>query len=945
MAASCPTVTPASRCAETSENMPGGYLFFDIEAHNAGKQYGMTPREYVRLFQYAWDDGPVNTTTDYDEMISIVESARYLIAHNGISYDLSVLYGVDSMRPLELAIQRKVVDTFVLASLVNPAPYSYTNHLGRTVYDAAKPERAKAWLSLQEQAHQLGVPGKLGNLKDLAKKYNPPKTPVRELDYSLIPLDDEDFLAYAVQDVVAVRNVYHALLRMMKSQDYPGEYVWREMLVWSINAQITRNGVLVDTVEAQRRVDELTVERDRIMDWLTAEFGMPTGSKQPWKTNEGKEAILRAFESFGIVPDGNDSWDRTEGGAPSFSGDTMIAISEGTDAEALGRAVATLQGQRSLAQLALDTTYEDGRVHPEISCLQRSGRSSVSLPGLTVWTARGPNAVEKRYFLADPGDVMVEMDFSAADARAVAAVSGDPEFAKRFEPGVDSHDLTGEIIFGPDAYWADRDSLRPVAKMCIAENELVLTDRGRVPIQDVTTDMRVWDGENFVTHLGIVYNGEREVFTYDGLTATADHIVFVWQADSIVEVPFGFAASRLLPIIKTESNGAAVRVGDSHIRGRSLHRRWQEPVRASGMSKMRHGRLGVVRESRKRAYQGVSPMLSRVTKPVSELAKQANVGRTSTVHESEESVVPKLWRSWNPFRMGHGSRCEYVGLAESRAIRATTNAGSDRHEWELRAWESTTGGHKTPEREQKPNGSFRVPPGALAVFLRHNDQVSEARVHPRTNDRSREGDCSHEGISLQPCSRKARVYDIRLAGPHNRFTVSGCLVHNCGHAMSYRVGAKKLAASVGASVAEAAEWIENYKKAYPWVTRWQDNVTREGDRGFVTNSWGRRMKVDHDRSFNQSSALIGQSSTRELLFDGLIRIALDRMDVLRWLRMTVHDAIVWSIPEGDVEWAVPYILGKMESVFDPGTPVSQPVFFPMSHGPLNAHNWFEASHE
>ena len=612
--------------------MPGGYLFFDIEAHNAGKQYGMTPREYVRLFQYAWDDGPVNITTDYDEMISIVESARYLIAHNGISYDLSVLYGVDSMRPLELAIQRKVVDTFVLASLVNPAPYSYTNHLGRTVYDAAKPERAKAWLSLQEQAHQLGVPGKLGNLKDLAKKYNPPKTPVRELDYSLIPLDDEDFLAYAVQDVVAVRNVYHALLRMMKSQDYPGEYVWREMLVWSINAQITRNGVLVDTVEAQRRVDELTVERDRIMDWLTAEFGMPTGSKQPWKTNEGKEAILRAFESFGIVPDGNDSWDRTEGGAPSFSGDTMIAISEGTDAEALGRAVATLQGQRSLAQLALDTTYEDGRVHPEISCLQRSGRSSVSLPGLTVWTARGPNAVEKRYFLADPGDVMVEMDFSAADARAVAAVSGDPEFAKRFEPGVDSHDLTGEIFFGKDVYYANREQLRPISK------------------------------------------------------------------------------------------------------------------------------------------QG-------------------------------------------------------------------------------------------------------------------------------------------------------------------------------GHSLAYRVGAKKLAASVGASVAEAAEWIENYKKAYPWVTRWQDNVTREGDRGFVTNSWGRRMKVDHDRSFNQSSALIGQSSTRELLFDGLIRIALDRMDVLRWLRMTVHDAIVWSIPEGDVEWAVPYILGKMESVFDPGTPVSQPVFFPMSHGPLNAHNWFEASHE
>lgn len=608
------------------------YVFADIETHNAGRQYGMSPREFFRLGQWAVNDGPVQLTTDYDEFMAVLDSADYLVFHNGISYDLSVLYGVDSIRPLELAIERKIIDTFVLASLVNPAPYHYVNKDGRNVFDGAKPERAKSWLSLDEQAHQLGVPGKMGNLKELAKKHNPPKTAVRDLDFSLIPLDDPDFLDYARQDVVATRHIYNALIGKLKAQGYSGEYVWREMLVWSINAQITRNGVLVDTAEAQRRVDELAAERDEIMKWLVEDFDMPTDSKQPWKSNAGKGAILKAFDSFGIHPEGNDSWPRTPSGAPSFSGETMKAISAGTEAEKLGEALATLQGQRSLAQLALDSTYEDGRIHPEVACLQRSGRTSVQRPGLTVWTARGPGAVEKRYFLADPGHVMIEADYSAADARAVAAVSGDEEFAKRFSPGADSHDITGEIFFGGERYFANREELRPIAK----------------------------------------------------------------------------------------------------------------------------------------------------------------------------------------------------------------------------------------------------------------------------------------------------------AG---------------GHALAYRVGAKKLAASVDVSVSEAAEFIANYQQAYPWVARWQNRITETGERqGYVENSWGRRMVVDPERSFTQSSALIGQSTTREVLFDGLIRLALDNPENIRWVRMTVHDAVVISVPKEQVDEILPYFLSKMSMVFDPKTNVSQPIEFTMAHGPTDATDWWGAAH-
>jgi hypothetical protein len=104
------------------------------------------------------------------------------------------------------------------------------------------------------------------------------------------------------------------------------------------------------------------------------------------------------------------------------------------------------------------------------------------------------------------------------------------------------------------------------------------------------------------------------------------------------------------------------------------------------------------------------------------------------------------------------------------------------------------------------------------------------------------------------------------------------------------------------------------------------------------------MVVDPDRSFNQSSALIGQSTTREILFDGLIAIVLDRIELIRYLRMTVHDAVVWSLPKKGVEETVEYILGKMTQTFDPGTNVSIAVEFPMSVGPLDATDWYGAGH-
>lgn len=418
-------------------------LYLDIETHNEGRQWDMSPREFFRLGQYAWGiDGEVVLTESYDVIMEQLAKAGGVVVHNGHNFDLSVLYGKDSTTPMLMAQEKKVIDTMVWANLAFPAPPSYVAR-GGSKFFPKKPGEFLRWLSLDNLAYQFQIPGKYGSLKDIAKKYNPPKTKVADLDFGLIDLNDEDFLAYAKQDIVALQGITHRLCLIGPMN----EYYWREQLCAAINAQITRNGfhVSIDAVTARR--DELENRRQEIMDGLVRDYDFPTEGKSPWASNAGKEAIVRILADFGITPETHE-WPRTPTGALKLGGEDLKKLTEGTDAEEIGNAIAEVKGQRSLSQLTLDCLKGDSRVHPSIDDLQRSGRSSVTNPGLTVWTSRGDNAVEKAYYTAPEGYKLVSFDYSNADARAVAAYSKDEDYRKNFLPGVDNHMNVARQVYG-----------------------------------------------------------------------------------------------------------------------------------------------------------------------------------------------------------------------------------------------------------------------------------------------------------------------------------------------------------------------------------------------------------------------------------------------------------------------------------------------------------------
>lgn len=135
-------------------------------------------------------------------------------------------------------------------------------------------------------------------------------------------------------------------------------------------------------------------------------------------------------------------------------------------------------------------------------------------------------------FVARDGSRFIVADFSAIEARVIAWLAGEEWRMKAFAEGKDIYCASASAMFGvPVVKHGINGELRQKGKVaelaCIAEGQLVLTNHGEKPIETVTTDDLVWDGDQWVVHEGVIYKGKRTVYTYQGLTATLDHQVFL----------------------------------------------------------------------------------------------------------------------------------------------------------------------------------------------------------------------------------------------------------------------------------------------------------------------------------------------------------------------------------------------------------------------------------
>lgn len=153
---------------------------------------------------------------------------------------------------------------------------------------------------------------------------------------------------------------------------------------------------------------------------------------------------------------------------------------------------------------------------------------------------RDPSKRKLRQAIKVPkGKVVVACDSSQIEARGLAFVANEVGLLAQFREGRDPYSELAETIFGVP--WQDikagakagdkkMKNYRNVGKTgilsCFAGDTEVLTDTGWKPIVMVSETDKLWDGESWVRHNGLICNGKKNTIELAGVRVTPDHLIF-----------------------------------------------------------------------------------------------------------------------------------------------------------------------------------------------------------------------------------------------------------------------------------------------------------------------------------------------------------------------------------------------------------------------------------
>lgn len=679
------------------------------------------------------------------------------------------------------------------------------------------------------QALAHGLPGSLGQLceifnvptdqaKDKAGKQlihlfckeRPKNSKFRRATRETHPTEWQRFVEYAGSDIAAMRILYKQMPRWNLNAF--------ETALWRLDQRINRRGMCMDMTLAESALAAVDAEQLRLAE-LTQE--MTDGEVQ---AATQRDAMLRHIaESFGIfLPDMQKSTLERRINDP----DLPVALRE-----LLAVRLASCTTSTSKYKALLKSVSSDGRLRgtKQFCGASRTGRwagrlfQPDNLPRSTMPQEQIDQGIEalklgvadlvfdnimeltssalRGCIMAPPGKKLVVSDLSNIEGRFLAWLAGEEWKLQAFRDydNIIGTDENGEPIrAGHDlyklayarAYNIDVGSVtkdqRQVGKVlelaCIAEGQLVLTNQGLIPIEKVCTHMKVWDGISFVTHQGVICKGEREVITYEGLTATPDHIVWTNHG----QLKFGDAAQSGAHLVQSGNGRKAIRLGSDNQPSSRLHEAALASVLRSGsLRKLWTSPLALLIEPIKRAIQGLPKLFP--TPPNSGLVGSADHSHEAAVHQPEGRRLCKLRWTWNSFLLPFGFGSGYLDNSASRAA-PRKGFGQDRQQRPLCAGQSSLR-NPSPEQfepsEQQTNGKrLSLAEKLMSLFVLHRSPFTPRRAEPKRGDNPSKARSKRQTEKLEDnrsSPTRVRVYDIVNCGPLNRFTVSDALVHNCGY--------------------------------------------------------------------------------------------------------------------------------------------------------------------
>lgn len=161
----------------------------------------------------------------------------------------------------------------------------------------------------------------------------------------------------------------------------------------------------------------------------------------------------------------------------------------------------------------------------------------------------------------------------------------------------------------------------------------------------------------------------------------------------------------------------------------------------------------------------------------------------------------------------------------------------------------------------------------------------------------------------------------------------------------YGIGGFSLAKDIGTSVAEATQYIKNYKMNYPEIDRYLDEVVKGAERdGYTTTAFGRRRYIPEINSQNGNLRAFGrrvamnapiQGTAADIMKLAMLRVdeALKRENLDAKIVMQVHDELVVEVKDEQIEKCCQLVRREMESA----AKLSIPLTVDVSVG----KNWLE----